>query len=173
MHYKEAVFFHSGNWNWVQICLSDQLLSPYWARPTDTRCHRHQSELPAIRAAASISHCKRQADTSTGRLLLFYQINKNLCKWGAFLRNSFNSLVEVTVNKTSAEITRGAAHEMGIHIAGAAQNLVAKLLLNNPSHRLCGDPNKNTSRRKREPEVLRSFRILLPLGCFRPDSHPF
>lgn len=49
-----------------------------------------------------------------------------------FLKTSFNSLVEVTVNKP-AEITRGAAHEMGIHIAGAAWNLVAKLLLNKPT----------------------------------------
>lgn len=55
MHHKEAVFFHSGNWNWVQICLSGQLLSPNPARPTDTRCQGHQSEHPAFRDSSHIS----------------------------------------------------------------------------------------------------------------------
>lgn len=92
-----------------------------------------------------------------------------------FLRNSLNCLVEVTVNKTLVESTRGAAHEMGVHGAGAAQKLVTKLLLNTPSllQRLRGDPSRATSRRKKELEVPKSFRILLPLGCFRPDPHPF
>lgn len=42
------------------------------------------------------------------------------------------SLVEVTVNKTSVEGTRGVAHEMGVRVAGAAEKLVAKVLLNTP-----------------------------------------
>lgn len=66
-HYKGAVFFHSGNWNWVQICLWDQLLSQNWAGPVDTRCHQHLSESLAIRAEANVSHHVRHIDISADR----------------------------------------------------------------------------------------------------------
>lgn len=37
----------------------------------------------------------------------------------------------------------------------------------------CVEPNKATTRRKKEQEVLRYFRILLSLRCFRSNPHPF
>lgn len=76
MHHKEAVFFHSGNWNWVQIFLSDQLLSPNRAKPTDTRCHWHQSERPAIRDSSHFSshETNRHSNRHISSLLLHQKL---------------------------------------------------------------------------------------------------
>lgn len=50
---------------------------------------------------------------------------------------------------------------------GAQEELYYQTLLT------CIEPNKATTRRKREQEVLRHFRILLSLRCFRSNPHPF
>lgn len=84
----------------------------------------------------------------------------------------------MTVNEISVESMKVGAHEMGVHVAEAALQLVTcrqegaqelyyQILLT------CIEPNKTTMRRKKEKGILRSSRILLSLRCSRSNPHPF
>lgn len=96
-----------------------------------------------------------------------------------FLKKSQNSPLAVTANEMSVESMKVGAHEMGIHVAEAALKLVtcgqesAHEELYYKIFFTCIEPNKATTRRKKERGVLRSFRILLSLRCFRSNPHPF
>lgn len=102
-----------------------------WGPWTPDATGINQSILPSERQLAFLIAWDRQIYQQADCLSFIKSKIKNLCKWGVFL--SLNSLVEVTVNKTSVESTKGAAHEMGVHVAGAAQKLVVKVILNTPS----------------------------------------